>query len=600
MIMRFFWLSLALCCLGLCAASVVHPAAEAARDEPHRSPVAIALLPDGRYAVTANQTADSISLVDLQSGKVLDEKRSGRKPAAVACTPDGKLAVVANLWSANVSFFAIDKATLKPAGTMSVGSYPSALAMPADGKALYVAVAGNDEVVRIDLPGRNITHRLATPRYPERLALSPDGQYLAVACSRAAQVVCWNIVTGKLHWQRKIEDAFNLHGLSFTPDGKNVIVAHTVRREFPVSRSNIEVGWVVDNRLTRLALDAEAVPFSWQIALDTRGQAIGDPHGLAMGKDLLVLAAAGTHELLLLKSGAIPWNAADPGDFLDFTLAGGDQRMRRIDLGGRPMGITLTADASRAIIANYLLDAIQIVDLQAGKLQNVIPLGSPSRPSLERQGEAIFYDARRSHHQWFSCHTCHVDGHTCGLTFDTLNDDSYGNPKLTPSLRGVVHTGPWTWHGWQKELSASVEKSLTQTMFGPQPTPHETKAVIAFLATLEHPPNPHAIKDGPTGEAARQGRNLFLGKARCARCHQGDHYTSEVNYDVKLEPDGSPHTKWNPPTLRGLSDRGPFMHDGRAKTLDDLLEKHHIPEKLGGDKLTPDERRELIQFLRTL
>src|SRR5204862_4041018 len=130
-------------------------------------------------------------------------------------------------------------------------------------------------------------------------------------------------------------------------------------------------------------------------------------------------------------------------------------------------------------------------DLRAGTLPRTIPLGGPAEPSLARRGEALFHDAQRSHHQWFSCHTCHTDGHTCGLTFDTLNDDSYGNPKLTPSLRGVIRTGPWTWHGWQQELAASVEKSLTQTMFGPNPTPAETKALIAFLATLEYPPNPH-------------------------------------------------------------------------------------------------------------
>src|SRR2546430_702077 len=83
----------------------------------------------------------------------------------------------------------------------------------------------------------------------------------------------------------------------------------------------------------------------------------------------------------------------------------------------------------------------------------------------------------RSHNQWFSCHTCHVDGHTCSLTFDTLNDDSYGNPKLTPTLRNVTKTGPWTWHGWQRDLGAGVEKSLTQTMYGPKPSVEEVRAL---------------------------------------------------------------------------------------------------------------------------
>jgi hypothetical protein len=67
-----------------------------------------------------------------------------------------------------------------------------------------------------------------------------------------------------------------------------------------------------------------------------------------------------------------------------------------------------------------------------------------------------------------------------------------------------------------------------------------------------------------------------------------------------LEPDGSPYRLWNPPSLLGLWDRGPYLHDGRAATLDDLLRQHHVPEKLGGQELSPTERADLIDFLKSL
>src|SRR5262249_58990475 len=136
------------------------------------------------------------------------------------------------------------------------------------------------------------------------------------------------------------------------------------------------------------------------------------------------------------------------------------------------------------------------------------------RPAGE--GGRFFSAARRSHNQWFSCHTCHVDGHTCGLNFDTLNDHTYGTPKLTPSLYYVTKTGPWTWHGWQKDLRAGIVKSYTETMFGPRPTDAETDAVCAFLDTLTGPPNPFRDKDGALTPAARRGQALFQVKARCA------------------------------------------------------------------------------------
>jgi YVTN family beta-propeller protein len=568
--------------------------------ESHRSPIDLAVVPGGKRALTANHTSNTISLIDLDAGKVIREVPCGKKPAAVACSADGRIAAVSNLWSGTVSLFTLDEDTLKPAGEIAVGPLPRGLVFGIDSRTLYVAAAGSDEVVQGDTTDRKVTHRWPAPREPWSLALSADGELLAAASSRSSQVRVWNTKTHKLHWERRIGDAFNLRGLAFYPDGQSLLCAHVIRRDFPVSRRNIEEGWVTDSRLTRLPLKPDAKPPREQVALDTKGAAVGDPHGLAFdatGKSLLV-TGSGTHELLLFDTAALPWTGGDPGDLIDPDLTKKDGKFRRLPLAGRPLTVA-ALPGNQAAVANYLLDAVQIVDVKEAKLVKTIALGSPPKPSPERHGEALFYDANRCHNHWFSCHTCHVEGHTCGLNFDTLNDDSYGNPKLTPSLRDVVHTGPWTWHGWQKDLGAGVAKSYTETMFGPKPTDDEIKAVVAYLATLEQPPNPHLIH-GKRSPSAERGRALFEGKANCIHCHKGEHYTSDRNYDVKLEPDGSPYTLWNPPSLRGLWDRGPFLHDGRAKTLDELIEKHHAAEKLGGKELTPEERKDLIEFLLSL
>ncbi len=284
--------------------------------------------------------------------------------------------------------------------------------------------------------------------------------------------------------------------------------------------------------------------------------------------------------MLLLDAAVVPWTGGDVGDVLPPALTK-PGRFRRVALGGRPTAVAFTPDGDRAVVANYLLNSVQMVDAADGKLVKTVSLGGPARPSSDRRGEALLYDATLSQDQWFSCSTCHVEGHTCGQNFDTLNDGNYGNPKLTPSLRGVSRTGPWTWHGWQDDLGAAVVKSYTTTMFGPKPTDDEVTDVVAFLGTLDHPPNPRHGLDGKIGEAAVRGRRIFENKARCTRCHDGPDYTSPRNYDVKLESDGSPYKEWNPPTLRGLADRGPYLHDGRARTLDDVLTGPHAPERLG-------------------
>jgi cytochrome c peroxidase len=295
----------------------------------------------------------------------------------------------------------------------------------------------------------------------------------------------------------------------------------------------------------------------------------------------------------LLDARNLPWST-DPGDFIDGRLLDGRQH-RRVSLGGRPLAATFSADSRRVVTVNYLADAVQIVDAVKAKQLGAVVLRSPKAPSLARQGEALFYDAQRSHNQWFSCHTCHTDGHTNSMNFDTLYDDSFGTQKLTPTLRGVAKTGPWTWHGWQKDLGAAVSKSFVDTMYGPPPSKRDVDAVLAFLATLEHPPRPKA-----QDAAIARGEALFTEKARCARCHRAPLYTAGEVYDVKLDGGGSPHLKFNPPSLLGLSERGPYMHDGRARSLEEVLERYHTPHHIGGAALTDAEQRDLLAFLRSL
>lgn len=597
--MKKSWLCLAIALCPICPIGErLLSSATESRTERHRSPVAIAVLPGGVRALTANHTADSVSLVDLVQGKVLAEQPCGHKPAAVACSRDGRRAVVSNLWSGTLSFFEVNDRQLHGVAEVAVGSMPRGVVFAADGGSLYVAVAGANEVVHIDWQTRKPLRSWPAASEPRNLALTRDGRCLAAASARSAHVRCWDTDTGKQLWERSITDGFNAHGLTFDPADKELITAHLHDRRHAIAKNNIEQGWALDNRLTRLTRVPDQKTEYWQIGLDTRGDAAADPCAAAFSGrgDWLAVAAAGTQELLLFKASAIQWSNGDPGDFLDAGLGLDESKFRRLPLGGRPVDVQFLGDSDQVAVANYLLDAVQIVDARAGKVIRSIDLGGPRQPSLARQGEAIFYDARRSHHHWFSCHSCHPDGHTNGRNFDTLNDDSYSNPKLTPTLRGVTGTAPYTWHGWQKDLSQAVEKSLTETLFGPKPTTDEVKAMLAYLDTLDHPPSPHR----QLSESGRRGRDIFQGKGRCDRCHHGDAYTSDKNYDVKLEADNSPFDLWNPPSLRGLHDRGPYLHDGRAESLEELLRADHAPQKLGGQALTPEERRDLIEFLKSL
>ncbi|HKI32110.1 MAG TPA: hypothetical protein VKA46_09590, partial [Gemmataceae bacterium] len=117
--MRSFTLALAL--LGVLALGFVTGRGNPARaPEPHRSPCDLAVLPGGRL-LTANHTADSVSLVDVRAGKLLAEVACGGRPSAVAVTRDGQRAAVSNLWSGTVTLLEVRDDSLKSVGEVAVG-----------------------------------------------------------------------------------------------------------------------------------------------------------------------------------------------------------------------------------------------------------------------------------------------------------------------------------------------------------------------------------------------------------------------------------------------------------------------------------------------
>jgi cytochrome c peroxidase len=67
-------------------------------------------------------------------------------------------------------------------------------------------------------------------------------------------------------------------------------------------------------------------------------------------------------------------------------------------------------------------------------------------------------------------------------------------------------------------------------------------------------------------------------------------------YDVGL-PDEHGRARFNPPSLRGVGQRDAFLHDGRAKRLEDVFTRHSHPD---GGELPARQLQDLLAFLRSL
>ena len=235
-------------------------------------------------------------------------------------------------------------------------------------------------------------------------------------------------------------------------------------------------------------------------------------------------------------------------------------------------------------------------------MEREIELGGPAEPSFARRGEAIFYDAHRSTDGWYSCSSCHYEGHTNAVTMDTRNDGSNGTYKMVLSLRNVRQTGPWFWHGWQTDLKAALARSLVESMQGPQPTDEEVDQLAAYLQTLSPPPNSWRTADGQLSEQAQRGQEIFRGEvANCAGCHSGEYFTDGQIHDVGLASEYDKYDGFNTPSLLGVANRVRYLHHGRALSLDDLLSDLHSPAKVSGTReLTEQERADLVAYLKGL
>ena len=96
----------------------------------------------------------------------------------------------------------------------------------------------------------------------------------------------------------------------------------------------------------------------------------------------------------------------------------------------------------------------------------------------------------------------------------------------------------------------------------------------AYLKTLSPAPSLHlARKEMPSNEVLAEARTIFE-TAGCQNCHAGSALTSRDTYDVGVH-DEQGETLFNPPSLRGVSQRSPYFHDGRAETLADVLKTSH-------------------------
>ena len=261
------------------------------------------------------------------------------------------------------------------------------------------------------------------------------------------------------------------------------------------------------------------------------------------------------------------------------------------------------------VVAGNLISAILVAQSPPD------PLGVEPTPERKALGRRLFFDEILSEDGTVSCATCHQPnkGWADGLPKAVGIRGSVG-PLHTPSILNAAYSGPQFWNGRTEGLVTQALLPLENRleMGGPGNEAVAVRRLRAdpayvrdFALAFGQPPSAllmaTAIACFETGVVTRNvpveqrrngkmvltdegeiGYNIFV-KANCVRCHVPPFYTDSDFHNngasfgfgdigrASVTRQNNDRRKFKVPSLIGVSDTAPYMHDGSMKTLDEVL-----------------------------
>lgn len=289
------------------------------------------------------------------------------------------------------------------------------------------------------------------------------------------------------------------------------------------------------------------------------------------------------------------------------------------------------------------------------------PDDNPYTKAKAELGRLLYYDKRLSSDSTVSCASCHSPkfGFTDGAPVSTGIGGQKGG-RSAPSVINRAYSLHQFWDGRAPTLEAQAvgpianpiemtnEKDpkrahLTrvnalkkvpgyvkrfESVFGTKnfSIDHVGQAIATFERTVLSGNAPYdRYKAGDKkamSQAQVRGMDIFFKKTACDSCHLGFNFTdgSYVNIGIGMDqpkPDLGRYVvskreedkgAFKTPTLREIEHTGPYMHDGRFKTLEEVIEHYdkggiknpQLDDRLKPLKLSAQEKRDLVAFLKAL
>lgn len=593
--------------------------AGAKTDENYLSPLALAAGGEGKTLYIAAATAKRVVVFDLEGAGVTQAISLRDPPSGLALSPDGRRLYVTGA-SPEGRVHVVDLDRGKVIRRIHVGHTPVAPVVSPDGKTLYVCNKFNNDVSVIPTDSKKEVARIPVSRQPSAAAITPDGKHLVVAnllpAGRADQDYTASVVSIIDTGDRKVvaeiqlpNGSTSLRGVAISPDGRYAYVTHILAR-YQLPTTQLERGWMNTNALT--IIDVAKRERLNTVLLDDVDLGAANPWGVACTDDgkYVCVAHAGTHEVSVIdraalhekldkvaageKVSGVSTSAENVPNDLAFMV---DLRRRLRLAGNGPRGLCVVG--SKVYAAEYFTDSLGVADTNPDVRHKPrsLALGPAKSPTIVRKGERYFNDAEFCFQKWQSCASCHPDVRNDGLNWDLLND-GLGNPKNTKSLVLAHRTPPTMITGARDTAEAAVRAGLRHIQFSVRPE-EDCVAIDEYLKSLEPVSSPH-LSNGHLSWSAWRGKRVFK-KAGCARCHPAPLYTNMKQYSVGTGKDRDRNRPFDTPTLREAWRTGPYLYDGRATTVEEVLTRFNENDQHGAtSQLTEKQLRDLIEFVLSL
>lgn len=591
------------------------------------SPVGLAASPDGRTLYVAAHTANKVLVYDLSRNEIMRRISLPAAPTGLALSRDGVELYVTCAAPAG-TLVVVNTASGKISQSIPVGYYPMAPVVSPDASTLYVCHRFANEVAAVSLKTRRILFQVRVPREPYAADITPDGRWLYVANHLpdgradaelvAAKVSVIDTTTRQVANEVVLPNGSGLLcGLRVSPNGRWAVVSHALAR-YHLPTTQLERGWMNTSAIT--LLDTATRQAINTVLVDSVDSGAANPYAVAWSADsaTLYVTHAGTHELsvinaaeLLKKLAAMPTSLTN-AQTIDYTAASRVAADVPNDLSflvGLRTRVKLQAHGPRSVAVvgrtvytgNYFSDNLSKVDTTAPIWRaESLPLGPHQPMDGLRQGEFYFNDATLCFQGWQTCASCHsFDARVDGLNWDLLND-GIGNPKNSKSLLLSHRTPPAMSMGVRETAETAVRAGIRHILFTVQPESVPT-AMDEWLKSLKPMPSPH-LENGKLSKAAERGRKLFFSaQTGCAQCHPPALYTDLQHYDVGTQGPLDRNAEFDTPTLIELWRTAPYLHDGSARTIQEVLTTKNRLDRHGKtSQLTPQQIEDLAAFVLSL